>query len=346
MKNYFIEKPSQTILDQVKNKIDLKTKPLGSLGQLESIAKKICLIQQTRSPKLNHPAMLVFAGDHGLTDENISAFPQEVTHQMVLNFLSGGAAINVFCQQNQINLSVVDAGVNHTFAHHPDLIDRKIGFGTANSLHEEAMTDKEFNQAMAAGAQLVDRKFTKGCNIIGFGEMGIGNTSASSLLMSAFTDCSLEDCVGRGTGIDDQGLHHKIDVLQKVYAQHRAKLNDPLTFFRCVAGFEMAMMLGAMVQAAENKMILLIDGFIASAVFLAAYQQYPNLMCYALFCHQSDEHGHQSLLDHLGQEPILKMNLRLGEGTGCALAYPIIQSSVAFINQMASFESASITNKP
>ncbi|PIB35669.1 nicotinate-nucleotide--dimethylbenzimidazole phosphoribosyltransferase [Reichenbachiella sp. 5M10] len=345
MKKFQISAPDQSLAARIQHKIDFKTKPVGSLGQLERIGKKIALIQQSLAPQLQAPSMLVFAGDHGLTEEGISAFPPEVTHQMVLNFLSGGAAINVFCLQHDIHLQVIDAGVNHTFPYHPDLIDRKIAFGTANSLHQEAITTEELDQALSAGSKLVEGRYRTGCNIMGFGEMGIGNTSAASLLMAAFTDYPLSECIGKGTGVDSAGLQHKTKVIHQVFEKHQPKIHDPLHFFRSVAGLEMAMMLGAMLQAAEYRMTLLIDGFIASSVYLTACQLYPEISGYALCCHQSNEQGHQKLLDHLGQETILQLNMRLGEGTGCALAYPIVASSVAFLQDMASFESASISQK-
>lgn len=345
MKKFKIEATDKSLLKDIQHKIDNKTKPLGALGQLESIATKISLIQQSIYPKLESPSMLVFAGDHGLAEEGISAYPSEVTHQMVLNFLYEGAAINVFCDQHDIDLSIIDAGVNFDFGFNPKLINRKIAFGSKNSLKEAALTDKDFEDAIQIGCSMTNEKYQSGCNIIGFGEMGIGNTSASSLLMAEYLNLDIKDCVGRGTGVDDQGLIHKTAVLQKVFAKHTTSNSDPIAYFKCISGLEMAMMLGAMLQAAENKMTILIDGFIATSVLLAAFQVYPNILDYTLYCHQSDESGHKLILDSLNAESILKLDLRLGEGTGCAVAYPIIASSVNFLNQMASFESASVSNK-
>ncbi|UXP31044.1 nicotinate-nucleotide--dimethylbenzimidazole phosphoribosyltransferase [Reichenbachiella agarivorans] len=345
MLDFHIHQPDSSLLEAIKHKIDFKTKPLGALGRLEDLSKKICLIQQTTTPELTHPTILVFAGDHGLAREGVSAFPQEVTHQMVMNFLAGGAAISVFCKLHQLNLQIIDAGVNYTFETLPNLINKKVGYGTKNSLTEEAMTPQELEQAIQAGTQLVLQQRESGCNIIGFGEMGIGNTSAASLLMAALTGISINDCIGRGTGVDEKGLAHKVKILQAVYDHHQDKTSDPMAFFRSVAGYEMAMMLGAMLQAAESKMILLVDGFIASSVYLMAHRLYPAIEAYAIFCHQSNEQGHSKMLESVSANSILHLDLRLGEGTGCALAYPLIQSSVAFINDMASFESAAVSQK-
>lgn len=345
MRTFDIKYPNTDLSQHIQQKIDLKTKPVGALGHLEDIAQQICLIQQSLSPTLKKPAMMVFAGDHGLNEEGVSAYPSEVTYQMVLNFLNDGAAINVFCKQHDIDLQIVDAGVNHAFDFDPALTDRKVAMGTKNSLKEEAISEGELEQAINIGASLVQHKQEQGCNIIGFGEMGIGNTSAASLLMAGFMEIDLELCVGQGTGVKDQALLHKKEILQQVFKKHQNKTNDPLTYFRSVAGLEMAMMLGAMLQAAEQQMIIMVDGFIATSVYLTAKTLYPAIQSYALYTHQSDEAGHQLLLKHLDAQPILRLGMRLGEGTGCAVAYPIIQSSVNFLNQMASFESAGVSQE-
>jgi len=207
------------------------------------------------------------------------------------------------------------------------------------------MDEKQLQQAISAGVSLVETTYSKGSNTIGFGEMGIGNTSAASLLMSAYLDIPIEQCIGKGTGLTEEGLAHKTQILQNVFKKHEHKKNNYIEFFRSVAGFEMAMMLGAMLQAAENNMIILVDGFIASSVFLTAYKLYPEIIDYAIFCHQSDEQGHKQILSYLNANPILKMSMRLGEGSGCALAYPLIESSCKFITDMASFESAAVSEK-
>lgn len=344
MIEFDISKPKSDLNTSIDHKIDFKTKPIGALGQLERIAKQICQIQQTLSPTLSKPSIVVFAADHGLAKEGVSAYPQEVTHQMVLNFLAGGAAINVFSQQHGIDLKIVDAGVNFDFGEQPNLIDAKIGMGTANSFNDTAITEQQLLQAIQKGRDIVNAIYDKGSNIIGFGEMGIGNTSAASLIMSHICDLPIKDCVGRGTGVDDAGQQRKIHILKQVQQRH-ASISTTFELLQAVGGFEIAMMTGAMLQAATNKMIVLVDGFIATSAYLCAHSLFQDIRHYAIFCHQSDESGHQAMLRYLDAEPILNMNLRLGEGTGCALAIPLIQSSIEFINKMSSFESAGVSNK-
>jgi nicotinate-nucleotide--dimethylbenzimidazole phosphoribosyltransferase len=288
---------------------------------------------------------LVFAADHGIARSGVSAYPAEVTPQMVLNFLSGGAAINVFCRQNNIDLQVIDAGVNEDFEQHPKLTNAKIAKGTKSFLNENAMTSAQLQECFARAEEIIENIFVDGCNIIGFGEMGIGNTSSASMLMSALCDMPIEDCVGRGTGLDDRQLTHKIDVLKQAQAFH-PKPQDAHEALQFFGGFEIAQICGAMLTAYVKNMLILVDGFIATSAFLCAYHIQPEIMKNAIFCHQSDEQGHQKMLNYLHVKPILNLGMRLGEGTGCAVAFPIIRSAVAFINDMASFESAGVSNKP
>lgn len=332
------------MLEAIQHKINLKTKPLGALGNLETLAQQICLVQNTLSPKLVEPTLLVFAADHGAAKSGISAYPAEVTPQMVLNFLNGGAAINVFCRQNSIQLKVVDAGVNFDFEPHEDLIDAKVNKGTQNYLDAPAMTEKELQMCFDQATRIVQDLHAMGCNVVGFGEMGIGNTSSASLLMSTLCDFPIEDCVGRGTGLDDTQLRHKISILKKAQGYHSKPkgAQEALLFF---GGYEIAQICGGMLAAYQNNMLILVDGFIATAAFLCAYILNPKIKNNAIFCHQSDEQGHLRLLNYLDAKPILNLGLRLGEGTGCALAYPLIKSAVGFMNEMASFESAGVQNK-
>lgn len=332
-------------------KINQKTKPLGALGKLEALALQIGQIQQTLTPQLNRPTILVFAGDHGITQSNVSPYPQSVTAQMVLNFLQGGAAINVFARQNQIKLRVIDAGVNHIFEpkNAPKntlvnpLIDAKIDFGTRNFLHEPAMTLTQCEQALTLGAAFAKQEIDAGCNIMGFGEMGIGNTSSASCLMSILCSIPIEQCVGRGTGLDDAGLMHKTSILKQAIMHHALNGQDAMQALVSFGGFEIAMMVGAMLGAATQKAVLLIDGFIASAALLVAYKMQPNILDYCVFTHRSNEQAHQQLLTYLHANPLLDLDLRLGEGTGAALAYPLVQAAVNFLNEMASFESAGVS---
>jgi len=340
-----ITQPNQALKDALIHKINQKTKPLGALGLLESIALQIGLIQNTLTPELRNPTVLIFAGDHGVVEAGVSPYPQAVTAQMVLNFLQGGAAINVFARQNNMQLRVVDAGVNHTFEHHPNLIHAKVGYGTKNFLLEPAMSLAQCEQALAAGAALAEKEISAGCNVLGFGEMGIGNTSSASCLMSVLCDLPIEQCVGRGTGFDDIGLAKKTATLKQALESHQLNEADAMQVLATFGGFEIAMMAGAMLGAAQQKSVLLIDGFIATSALLVAYHLQPNILQYCIFAHCSGEAGHRQLLAHFDAEPLLDAGLRLGEGTGAVLAYPMVQAAVNFLNEMASFKSAGVSEK-
>jgi nicotinate-nucleotide--dimethylbenzimidazole phosphoribosyltransferase len=329
----------------LQDKIDQKTKPPGSLGRLEGIALQAGLVQNTLTPSVKNPAIIVFAGDHGIAaDGQVNPFPQAVTAQMVYNFLHGGAAINVFCRQHQLDLTVVDAGVNHEFAPHPQLKDRKMGMGTQNFLHMPAMSLDQCKLAMQAGAAEVKLLHEKDCNVIGFGEMGIGNTSAASLLMSHFTGIAIAECTGAGTGSNVQQLAQKKAILQQVVAKH-ASPASPEQALATFGGFEIAMICGAIQQAAALKMLVVIDGFIVTAALLAAVKMQPAVKDYCIFAHCSEEKGHKAMLQYLEVAPLLQMDMRLGEGTGAALAIPLIRSAVAFLEEMASFNSAQVSNR-
>lgn len=345
MRKYKIDPVSTQLEKDLRQKIDRKTKPIGSLGRLEKIAVQIGLIQRTLTPVLSNPAILVFAADHGIAEEGVSAYPQEVTWQMVINFIRGGAAINVFSRQHHIKLKVVDAGVNYDFPKDiPALIHNKAGMSTENFLKRPAMSVEQAQSCIDSSANLVGDIQKTGCNIIGFGEMGIANTSSASVLMSIICRLPLSDCIGRGTGLDQSGFYHKVDILSKAVAHH----GNPDTILKTLAtygGFEIAQMVGAILQAAELKMIIMIDGFIATVAALIANTIDPLVKDYCLYCHQSAEHAHGTLLNFLNVQPILNLNMRLGEGTGVAVAFPIIQSAVNFLTEMASFESAGISGK-
>ncbi len=339
------------IKQELEKKINAKTKPLGSLGMLEEIALQIGLIQQSVSPQIINPHIIVFAADHGIAETGlVNPYPQAVTAQMVLNYLNGGAAINVFCRQNNIVLKVVDAGVNYDWPQGTkcnDFIEAKMRHGTRNYLLEMAMTEEEVNQAINIGRSIVDTTAASGCNTIGFGEMGISNTSSAALIMSAILNMPLEECVGRGTGINDEQLNLKINTLQDVHVKlglYRLTL-EPLKLLSAVGGFEIAMITGAYLQAAKQNMVIVVDGFIATASLLIAHTMNHSIVNNCVFAHCSGEQGHQKMLDFLGARPFLNLGLRLGEGTGAALAIPLIKSSVAFLNEMASFEEAGVSTK-
>jgi len=344
---FTIGAPDTALGARLQHKIDNKTKPLGALGRLEELALKIGLIQQSLTPTLAQPHLFVFAGDHGAAKAGVSAFPQDVTWQMVENFLAGGAAINVFARQTGWTLQVVDAGVNHDFGRRDALVDAKVAPGTRNYLEEPAMSADQRDQALARGAALVRSAAAKGCQVVAFGEMGIGNTAAASLLTHYLTNTPLDLCIGRGTGLDDAGLQRKRDLLAKAVARQQAAggPRDPLAVLAEFGGFEIAMMTGAMLAAAEAKMLLLIDGFIVTAALLVAARLSPEILAYCVFAHRSGEAGHSLLIESLGGKALLDLGLRLGEGTGAALALPLAQAAVNFLNEMASFESAGVAEK-
>ncbi len=326
---------------QLENAINNKTKPLGSLGILESIGRQIGLIQQTSQPSLNDPAILVFAGDHGVVAEGISAYPQSVTWQMVENFLAQGAAINVFARQNACDLHIIDAGVNHSFGPRAGLLDRKIGPGTRNFAHDAAMTHGQCALALQHGMDLVA---ALDGNVIGFGEMGIGNTTSAAALMHKLAKLPVSDCVGAGTGLSRDGILHKQHVIEAAVERH-ASAQAPLEILATFGGFEIAMMVGAMLKAAERRKVLLIDGFIVTSALLVAARLQPAILDYCIFSHCSDENGHQAMLAHLDVRPLLQLDLRLGEGTGCALAMPLLHAAVNFMREMATFASAQVSEK-
>ncbi|WP_038031206.1 nicotinate-nucleotide--dimethylbenzimidazole phosphoribosyltransferase [Thermonema rossianum] len=345
MKGFVIEPLSTSFAKQVQEKIDNKTKPLGALGKLEEMAVQIATIQQSLTPTLRNPHILVFAGDHGIAAEGVSAYPQEVTAQMVMNFVRGGAAVNVFCRQNHLSLKVIDAGVAADFPQDLPIVHAKIAKGTRNFLYEAAMTGQELEQAIQKGSELVKELHKAGCNVVGFGEMGIANTSSASAIMSVITKQPVEVCVGRGTGLNDEQYQHKIEVLRKALLHHQLNSNDPFEVLRTYGGYEIAMMCGAMLQAAALHMLILVDGFISSVAFLVAYKSNPYIRHYAIFCHTSAEQGHQKLLEYMQAQAILQLGMRLGEGSACAVAYPVVESAVRFLNEMASFDEAGVSNR-
>jgi len=335
-------KPLQTSLaNDIRHKIDLKTKPVGSLGQLEDIALQIALIQNTKTPELLNPSIIVFAGDHGIAKRGeVNPYPQMVTQQMVFNFLKGGAAINAFSSQNNIDLKIVDAGVNYHFENINSLINAKIEYGTKNYQEEPAMSLEQCKNAITKGADIIEETYRNGCNIVGFGEMGIGNSSAAALLMSYFTKIDIKDCVGAGTGLHKDGMNIKKEILSSVFSKYNP--SSPIEALAIFGGFEIAMITGAILKAAELQMTILIDGFIVTSALLVANEMNTNAIDYCIFAHVSQEQGHKKMLDFLGKKPLVSLGMRLGEGTGAAVAYPIIESSIAFFNKMASFEDAGV----
>ena len=332
--------------EAIQQKIDNLNKPKGSLGRLEDLAMQICLVQQTLSPKLTHPCHLLLGGDHGIEREGVSVSPRDVTWQQMINFTKGGGGVNMFCRQHGFKLRIVDVGVDHDLSDVPGIIDRKIARGTKNFLHEPAMSKAEFDQAIETGAELVDDCVAEGCNVLCIGEMGIANTSPSSIWMSLFGDIPLDECIGAGAGLDSPGIRHKYEVLSQALTRYKSNLSPhstlyaPLIYF---GGFEMVTAIGAMLRAAEQHILVLVDGFIMTACAVAAIRLYPAVQDYMIFTHCGDESGHRRMLDIVDAKPLLSLGLRLGEGTGALCAYPLIDSAVRMINEMNNFDNAKIT---
>lgn len=331
--------------EQIQQRIDNLNKPLGALGRLEEIALQIGLIQQTYSPTLQHPCHVLFAADHGIEREGVSASPREITWQQMINFTRGGGGVNMFCRQHGFELLLVDVGVDYDLNEYPQIINRKIARGTRNFLHEAAMSEEEMNRALQTGAEMTDCCRKKGCNVICFGEMGIGNTSPSTVWLHLFGNHPLEDCIGCGSGLNANGVSHKYEVLKAAVDHFRETHPSPAPeeIIRYFGGFEMIAAVGAMLRAAEKKMIILVDGFIMSACMLAACRLYPTTREYALFGHEGEERGHRLLLDDLQARGLLQLGFRLGEGTGALCAYPIIESAVRMMNEMNTFDESHIT---
>ncbi|GLU35437.1 nicotinate-nucleotide--dimethylbenzimidazole phosphoribosyltransferase [Trinickia caryophylli] len=339
-----VEPLDASLRDTLTHIIDTKTKPQGSLGTLETLARQIGMIQRSTRPSIDRPAMIVFAADHGIAHEGVSPYPQAVTAQMVANFLAGGAAINAFSRVAGLTLEIVNAGVAMPLGTLAGLVDIPVGPGTRSFARECAMTRDEAHLALAAGAARVRHHAALGTNVIGFGEMGIGNTSSAACLMSRLLGVPIDECVGRGTGLDNAGLARKRNVLVSALARH-ASATEPLDVLAAFGGFEIAMMVGAYLAAAQMKMTILVDGFIATAALVVADALAPAVRDYCIFAHLSNEAGHRRMLDYFGAKPLLALDLRLGEGTGAALALPVLRAAVAFLNDMASFESAGVAGR-
>lgn len=342
MRPFHIKTPDKAIVTALQDKIDNLTKPKGSLGRLEEIAIQIGTLQQTLNPTLKNPYHIVFAADHGIVVEGVSFSAPEVTAQQIHNFLKGGAGINLFARQHHFVLKIVDCGVNTDFGFVPGLIDRKIRKSTSNYLHEAAMSGDEMERAIEIGTEMTELAYHDGSNVISFGELGMANTSSSSVWMSYFTGIPLKECVGAGSGLDNKGIEHKYNVLQRAMDNYKGD-GTAEDIIRWFGGFEMVAAIGGMLRAAELGMVILIDGFIMTNCVLAASRLYPEVLEYCIFGHQGDEAGHKLVLDALQARPLLHLGLRLGEGTGAICAYPIIESAIRMINEMSSFKEAAVT---
>lgn len=345
MKAFNIQPLDVTLRPAIQDKIDNLNKPKGALGRLETLAMQICLIQHTLSPSLSHPCHLLLGGDHGIEREGVSVSPREVTWQQMINFTRGGGGVNMFCRQHGFDLRIVDVGVDYDLTPYPSILPYKIAHGTRNFLHEPAMTEEEFEKAINIGVRLVDECQQQGCRVLCLGEMGIANTSPSSIWMHLFTGIPLKECIGAGAGLNSEGIHHKYEVLSQALANYQTSTYRPSTVTPLIyfGGYEMVTAIGAMLRAAELHLVILIDGFIMTACAMATCQLNPHAKDYMIFTHCGDEAGHSLMLRHLGAEPLLRMGLRLGEGTGALCAFPIIDSAVRMMNEMNNFENANIT---
>ena len=346
MRHFSIEKPDIGLCEDIQKKIDHLNKPKGSLGTLEEIAMQLCLIQHTMTPKLSHPCHFLFGADHGIEREKVSVSPREITWQQMINFTRGGGGVNMFCRQYGFELKIVDVGVDYDLSKVPGIINRKIALGTNNFLYGPAMTEEQMEQAIAVGVEMVDKAIAEGSNIVCMGEMGIANTSPSSVWMSLFENVPLEECVGAGAGLDNEGIRHKYDVLKRSVDKYlsMAPIDDTVEYaIRYFGGFEMVAAIGAMLRAAERKITIMVDGFIMSACALAAIRLYPAAFDYMIFGHKGDEGGHARMLQLMGAKPLLALGLRLGEGTGALCSYGIIESAVRMVREMNNFDNAHIT---
>jgi nicotinate-nucleotide--dimethylbenzimidazole phosphoribosyltransferase len=345
--NFNITPLSRELAPAIQKRIDTRTKPLGSLGKLEAIALQAGLIQQTLRPQIKAARIAVFAGDHGAAKAGVGAYPQEVTVQMVMNFLAGGAAINVLAREAGLEIAVIDCGVASevpgTSKPGLEYIVARQGAGTANYLEQAAMSVAQRDAAIARGAQIVRDWNAGGCNAIGFGEMGIGNTSTASLLTHFIVGTELDTVIGRGAGLDDAGLARKRGLLAQAAARVAGRKLSALDALAEFGGFEVATMVGAYLAAAEARMLIMVDGFIVTSALLVAHAINPAVLDYCVFAHGSAEPGHQAQLAYLGAEPLLQLGMRLGEGTGAASAFPLIRAALACMNEMAGFEDAGVS---
>jgi len=340
-----IEKADRTLEKEIQHHLDNLTKPPGSLGMLEDIAKKYCMARQTTTPKIENKMIFTFAGDHGVVEEGVSAYPKDVTPQMVLNMLNGGAAINVLARHANALVNVVDIGVDFDFEDAPGLIKKKINKGTNNIRTGPAMTKEDAIRAIEVGIELANTAVNQGVDLLGTGDMGIGNTTPSAALFAALMPEKVENVVGRGTGIDDTKLKHKIAVIKDALNVNKELLTDPISTLAALGGYEIAGICGLILGGAANKVPVVIDGFISSAGAIVAYKMNPDVRDYMFFSHKSQEAGHIKFLNWMKEKPILDLGMRLGEGTGAALAMTIIEASIKIYNEMATFDSAGVSKK-
>jgi len=333
------------LLEKTQVKLDSLTKPLGSLGRLEELAKQIAGITGKENPVLKNKVIFTLAADHGVTEEGISAYPKEVTAQMVYNFLKGGAGINVLANHAKAKVVVVDIGVASKLKSSSKLVIKKINYGTKNMSKGPAMTREEAIKAIETGIEIFESEFKKGIDITGTGEMGIGNTTAASAITASITQKPVEEITGRGAGLNDEGLNNKIRVIKKSLAINNPDRNDPIDVLSKVGGFEIGGLAGIILAAASKKVPVVIDGFISGSAALIAYAIEPKTKDYMIAAHCSVEKGHKIILEYIGLKPLLDLNLRLGEGTGAALGINIAEAATKILTQMATFKSAKVSER-
>ena len=333
------------IMSKAQDRLDNLTKPQGSLGRLEELAKLVVGITGKENPSLKNKVIFTFAGDHGVTEEGISAFPKEVTPQMVYNFLRGGAGINVLANYVGVRVRVADLGVAVDLESHPGLIIKKINYGTKNMVKGPAMTKEEAEKSIEAGIEIFEEEFKKGIDIVGTGDMGIGNTTPSSAITAVFTGKPVEQLTGKGTGIDEGGLKNKIEVIKRAIALNKPDAKDAIDVLSKVGGFEIGGLSGVILAAASNRVPVVIDGFISGAAALVAYQMEPKVKDFLIAGHCSVESGHRVILDHIGLTPVLDLDFRLGEGTGACLAMGVVEAGIKIMTEMATFKNANVSEK-
>ena len=341
-----IEEIDYSLAKKTQRRLDNLTKPQGSLGRLEELAKQIVAITRNENPQFKNKVIFTMAADHGVVEEKISAFPQEVTAQMVYNFLKGGAAINVLARHVGAKVIVVDMGVKERLKVKSERLKvKRIGLGTKNMAKGPAMSREEAIRSIKAGIEVFEEEFKKGIDIVGIGDMGIGNTTSSSAIVAAITGRPVEEVTGRGTGIDDKTFSHKIEVIKRALNINRPVSNDPIDVLSKVGGFEIGGLCGIVLASASKSVPVIIDGFICGAAALIAYKLEPKVKDYMIASHCSAEMGHKAVLNYIGLSPILDLDLRLGEGTGAALAMGIVEASIKILNEMATFKNASVSGR-
>lgn len=345
---FAIQPVATTLQSELQGCIDDKAKPVGSLGVLERLALRIGLIQNTLTPQLSKPTIVLFAGDHGVSAEGISPQSAAATAQTMLNILAGGDAINVFARENGLDLVLVDVGVDYDFPGDGPLIRAKVARGTNNYVAEPAMTRAQCEQAVASGAEVIEQLHRLGCNVVGLGELGIANSASAALLMALLCKLPLERCLPAEAGLDDAAMYHNVKVLSRARDRvpgHQLRRN-PLGLLAELGGFEIAAIYGAMLRAAELGMIILVDGFVSGSALLAARAAHPQVLDYCIAAHRSDDAAHALMLQQLHGRALLNLRLRLGQGTGAALAFPLLRAAVAFLNDMANRDSTGPDRQP